>query len=174
LTPVEAVEAFWASLRGGGEEARRRLVGLLLEDPEGVLEEISKRVGGDAAPDTVVARSAVEPVVAALALRRRVRLVVPRDPVPGWGPLLDLAEALPGLGLGEVYRAPLSASARLPARRAVAVLARLYRGLSASVIDVTDGGPLAVAAAQPGRARWLTVLVDAQYMAVFQRFWFAG
>jgi hypothetical protein len=169
---MELVEAFWAALRGGGEEPRWVLVKSFLSSPERVLEEIRRRVGGELVPDTVVASRAVEVVLAALAARGRVRLVIPSSPVPGWGPLLALAEELPRLGLGDVYSTPFWPSSGLRAVDVVRRVARVFRGAAVRIVDVTDASPLAVAAAQPGGARWLTVLADMEYTVVFEKFWF--
>ncbi len=170
------VEAFWASLRRRDEASRRMLAELVLSQPGESISVIARRVGGDTVPDTVVVRTSVEAVVAALAALRdkgeRLRVVLPSEPVEGWAPLLALVEGLAEQGLAEVYRAPLVPSPRLRAQEAVRRLARLFRGAAARVVDVTDAGPLAVAAAYSGGARWLTVLVDYQHSAVFQRFWF--
>jgi len=170
---LELGEAFWRALREGTEEARWVLVKRFISSPDEVLGELGRRVGGEPVPDTVVAARAVEVVLASLAVRGRgLRLVVPDEPVPGWGPLAALVEELPRLGLGSVYRVPFWPRPRLRALEAVRRAARVLRGFSARIVDVTDASPLIAAAAQAGGARWLTVLVDYGHVAVFDKFWF--
>ncbi len=174
----DPVAAFWAALRSPGEEERRRLVEALSE--AGVAEAlnlIARRVGGPV-PDTVAARTAVEVVVAAAAAARaegtRLRVLAPSSPVPGWGPLMAALDLLTREGLVTVYQAPLVPAPRLEAQRAVRKIARMLRGVSARLVDVSDSGPLVVAAAYPAGVRSLTLLVDYGYSVVFQRFGFVG
>ena len=173
MVDVDEVRArFYAALRGGGEAERARLVELVYEDVDAVLRAVSGVVGGDTVPDTVAAMRAAEVVVAALAAGAsgRLRLLIPRDPVPGWAPLRSLAELLASRGLAVVYTVPMQPSSRVAAREVARRAGRVARGISARVVDVTDASPPVVAGLYGGGVRYLTVLVDAGYMAVFQRF----
>lgn len=169
-------ELFRRALAEGSEEARERLARALLEDLEGGLQEAAKRVGGEVVPDTVVARTALEVAVAAMAYARgsgrRLRVIAPSEPVPGWGPLNTLLSAMEENGLVEVYRLQLIASTRPTARDIARRVAKIARGISAKVVDVSDAPPYVVAGLHAGGVRTLTVLVDLGYMAVFQKFGF--
>lgn len=155
----------------GDESARTRFVGVFLEDIDEAISTLARRVGGDVAPDTVIVRTAAEVVVAALALsRRKLRVVVPSEPFPGWRPLLDLVEVLSAKRMVEVYRVPMQPSSRLPASLVARKVARVARGFSAKVVDVSDAPPTAVAGLYGAGVRTLTVLVDLGYVYVFQKF----
>ena len=170
---MEPGEAFLAALRGS-VEAREELAKLAYRSLEELLDAVAARTGGEAAPDTVAASSRPEVVLAAAALRRgkggRLRILVPRDPVPGWAPLLAVVDRLVEEGLGEAYRVPFWPGGRLRAREAARSVARVARGFSARTVDVTDASPIVVAGLYGAGVRSLTVLVDAGYAAVFQRF----
>ncbi len=155
----------------GDENARMRLVKAFLEDIDEAMNIFARRVGGDIAPDTVVVRTAAEIVIAALAYsRRKLRIVMPSEPFPGWKPLLGLVEALSARRMVEVYRVPMQPSSRLPASMLARRVARVAKGFSAKVVDVSDAPPTAVAGLYGAGVRILTVLVDLGYVYVFQKF----
>ncbi|MET1100944.1 MAG: hypothetical protein ABWW69_00480 [Pyrodictiaceae archaeon] len=171
--PLE--ELWWSVLREPSEERRMELAKLAAAGLEEALEEIAKRVGGELVPDTVIALRSIEVVLAALALRRAqgderpLRLLVPRDPVPGWMPLRMLVEELAARGLVHVYETPVVPRIRPSARDIVERAARILRGFSARIVDITDSPPhLAVSVVRSGAWR-LTMLVVLEHMAVFQR-----
>ncbi len=165
-------EHWWRMVEEGSEEARMAFARLLLTDPDRVLGVVAKRVGGEWVPDTVIAGRALEVVVAALSLRRqegkKLRLVLPRDPVPGWAPLLMVSEDLAIRGLVEVYRVPFTPSHKPTAREVYRRAVRVFKGFSAGVADVTDASPVLAIAAH-SVARYTTVLVFIGHAAVFQR-----
>ena len=167
-------EAWWQVLEDPSEEKRSFLARLLVGRTETLLDVVSRRVAGELVPDTVVAGRAVEIVVAALALRRSsgvsrpLRLVLPRDPVPGWAPLLMAAEDLAVKGLVEVYRLPWHASHKPTAREVYRRAIRVFKGFSAGVVDISDASPLLAVAAYSA-ARYLTVAVHLGHALVFQK-----
>ncbi len=155
----------------GDENARMRLVEVFLENIDEAISTLARRVGGDVTPDTVIVRTAAEVVIAALARSgRKLRVVVPSEPFPGWKPLLDLVEVLSAKRMVEVYRVPMQPSSRLPASLLARRVARVAKGFSAKVVDVSDAPPMAVAGLYGAGVRTLTVLVDLGYVYVFQKF----
>ena len=171
---LDVVEALRRVLAEPGEETRRLLAEAFASDPAAAAEELARRVGGDAAPDTCVATVRAEvaavAVAAAHAAGRRLRLIVPRDPVPGWAPLRAVAAAAAEAGLAEVYEAPLLPGSRLHASAVERRLARLLRGISPGCVDVTDAPATAVLAAYAAGVRCFLYLVDTGYSLVYQRF----
>ena len=170
-------DLFRLALASRKEDVRRQLVEAVLESPDKSLEEIARRVGGDAVPDTVVTMTAVEPVLAAIAYARvkgarRLRIIAPSEPVEGWGPLNTLLEVFAAEKIADVYRVPLQPSARLHAKEIARKVARMVRGFSARIVDVTDAPAYAVTGLYSGGVRVLTVLVDVGYAALFQKFSF--
>ncbi|ABM80827.1 hypothetical protein [Hyperthermus butylicus] len=170
-------DLFRLALASGREDVRRQLIETVLESLDEAFEAIAQRVGGDAVPDTVIARTAVEPVLAAIAYSRvkgarRIRVIASSEPVEGWGPLNTLLEVLAAERIVDVYRVPLQPSTRLHVKEVVRRVARITRGFSARVVDVTDAPAYAVAGLYSAGVRVLTVLVDAGYAALFQKFSF--
>ncbi|MET1129157.1 MAG: hypothetical protein ABWW70_07565 [Thermoproteota archaeon] len=160
-------------LAEASEEARRELVEAVLEDLNAALEAIARYVGGEVRPDTVLVRTAAEVVLAAAAYVAaeggRLRVVAPKDPLPGWNPLNALLEALAEAGIAEIYRVEVRPTARRPASELARRAAKLLKGLSPKVVDVTDAAPFHVLAAYASGVRALSILVDLDYAAVFQR-----
>lgn len=177
MASLSAGELFRLALMESSEEAREKLAEHLVEDIDHGLESIARRVGGEAKPDTVIAMTALEPVVAAVAYAwqegKRVRVITSSEPLPGWRPLNKIITILEEKGFIEVYRMPLKASSKPTARDIVRRVARLAKGISARIVDVTDAPPYAVAGLYAGGVRSLTVLVHLGYVAVFQRFGFS-
>ncbi len=158
------------------EELRREVVRAAVRDPDAFLAELAKRVGGEAVPDTVVAVTAVEVVLAALAYRRAkgetrpLRVIASRDPYPGWQPMKTLLADYAERGLIHVYEVSMRPRTRPNAKAIASSVARVARGFSARTVDVTDAPPYAVAALYSAGVRVLTVLVPLEHILVFQKF----
>ncbi|HIQ23451.1 MAG TPA: hypothetical protein EYH50_00160 [Pyrodictium delaneyi] len=169
-------ELFRLVLAERSEEARERLAAVFLEDVEQGLEAIARRVSGEALPDTIVARTALEIVLAAAAYAwkegKRLRVMASSEPIPGWRPLNQVLAVIEENGIVEVYRLPLIASAKSTARDIARRVARLVKGISSRVVDVSDAPPYIVAGLYTGGVRTMTVLVDLGHIAVFQKFGF--
>ena len=169
-------ELFRLVLAEGSEEARERLAAAFLEDVERGLETIARRVGGETVPDTIVARTALEFVLAAAAYAwkegERLRVIASSEPIAGWKPLNQVLTVMEDNGIVEVYRLPLIASAKPTARDIARRVARLAKGVSSRVVDVSDAPPYVVAGLYAGGVRILTVLVYLGHIAVFQKFGF--
>ncbi len=175
---AEVTELIASLARGEelGEEARMALVKHAVREPDRVIEEFSRRVGGEAVPDTVVVQKAVEVVLAAIALRRAknvekpLRVLVPKEPVPGWQPLRLLVEDYASRGLIHVYEYPSRPRTKPSVRNIASQIARIARGFSARTVDVTDAPPYAVAALYSAGVRVLTMLVPLEHILFFQKF----
>jgi hypothetical protein len=160
------------------EQVRMDLAKLAARYPDEVLEELARRVGGEAVPDTVVALKAVEVILAALAYRRAkgeqrpLRVIASKDPVEGWQPLRLLLDEYAAQGMVHVYEVPMRPRVRPNARTIASQVARVARGFSARTVDVTDAPPYAVAALYSAGVRVLTVLVPLEHVLVFQKFSF--
>lgn len=169
----DSVRLLARSLHRGeaGEAEAERLAALAARDPGGVVEALRGIVDGPS-PDTVVAMRSVVAVLAALAARSggRLRLLLPDRPVPGWGPLRSLSEALAASGYVDVYPVPLLPDARRTALTVARRVGRVARGIGSRLVDVTDAPAPAVAGLYGGGVRWLTFLVEAGGRLVFQRF----
>ncbi len=157
------------------EDLRTELARAALRSLDQLLEEMAKRVGGDTVPDTVIARTAIEVLLAALAyarskgVSRPIRLLLPSEPVPGWNPLRTVAEELAARRLIHVYPYQPRPRLRQHVKTIAARLARTVKGFSARTVDVTDAPPYAVAALYSAGVRTLTVLVASEHIAVFQK-----
>ncbi len=175
---TDAGTLFLQLVREPSEEHRMELVRMLIRSPREVLEEVAKRVGAEAVPDTVIARTSVETVVAALAVLQsekqgsKLRVVAPSRQVPGWLPLNTLLDYLAEEGLANVFRVDMTPRARARARDLAAKAVRVIRGISPKVVDVTDAPPFIVAGLYSAGVRVMTILVDLEVVAVFQKFGF--
>jgi len=161
------------------EENRAVLVESFLRDPERAIEALSRFLGGEYTPDTVVVRTAVENLIAAIVLNRVgssrvVRVIAPREPIRGWAPLNTLLDELVQLGYVHVYRASFNPSGRVHARRIVHEVAKIARGLSTKIADVGDAPPIVLAGLYAGGVRRFLVLVYLGHIAVYQQFSFTA
>jgi len=173
------VEIYRRVLENPSEENRLKLVEAFLKDLEGSVKALSRFIGGERVPDTVVATLSVENVIAGLVLsklsgRRVLRVIIPRRPVPGWGPLNLLVEELSTREMIHVYRTEFYPSGRLHARSIVREVARLARGISAKDVDITDASPSVIGGLYAGGVRGFLVLVYHGYSAVYQYFTFTA
>lgn len=175
MSGLSVGDVFRLALATGREEYRVQLVRAYIDSGEQVLEEVAKRVGGDVAPDTVIVRTSVEIVIAALAYlhtskhQRRLKIVAPEEPHEGWGPLNELLEVLAERREADVYRVYMTPSVRLHVRDVARKVGRILRGFSARIVDVTDAPGYVAAVLYSAGIRTVTVLVDAGYAALFQK-----
>ncbi len=175
MASLSAAELFRLALATRREDYRAQLVRAYMDDEEGALSEIGRRVGGETVPDTIIVRTGVEVVLAALAyihaerVARRLRIVAPSEPHEGWGPLNELLEYLAVKGRADVYRVPMTPTHRLHVRDAARKLGRVLRGFSARVVDVTDAPAFTAPGVYAAGVRVLTVLVETSYGAIFQK-----
>jgi hypothetical protein len=175
LNKLSIGEIFRLALSTRKEEYRAQLVRAYLDEGDKALAEIAKRVGGDAIPDTLIVRTSVETVLAALAYLktmkagRRLRIVAPEEPHEGWGPLNELVEVLMENREADVYRVQMTPSVRIHVRDVARKVGRMLRGFSARIVDVTDAPGYIGASLYAAGVRTVTVLVDAGYAAIFQK-----
>ncbi len=173
------IEIYRRVLRDPSEENRTALVETFLREPQRAVEVLSRFLGGEYIPDTVVVRTAVENVIAAIVLNnvssdRVVRVIAPREPTRGWAPLNTLLNELAQLGYVHVYRTSFSPSSRVHAKRIVRDVARITRGLSIKVADVSDTSPPVLAGLYAGGVRRFLILVYLGHVAVYQQFSFTA
>ncbi len=173
------IEVYRRVLEEPSEENRAVLVESFLRDPKRAIETLSRFLGGEHTPDTVVARTAAENVIAAVVLNRisgnrAVKVVAPREPIRGWAPLNTLLDELAQLGYIHVYRTSFSPNSRVHAKKIVHNVAKIARGLSAKIADVSDTPPPVLAGLYAGGVRRFLVLVYLGHVAVYQQFSFTA
>ena len=173
------IEIYRRVLEEPSEENRAVLVESFLREPKRAIETLSRFLGGDYKPDTVVVRTAAENVIAAVVLNGisgggAIRVIAPREPIRGWAPLNTLLDELAQLGYVHVYRTSFSPSSRVHARRIVRDVAKIARGLSAKIADVSDTPPPVLAGLYAGGVRRFLILVYLGHVAVYQRFSFTA
>ncbi len=169
-------ELFMKVARGEEGGLESELLKAARKSLESLLEEVAKRVGFEAKPDMVIARTSIAPVMAAAALAwkddRILKLLLPSKPLPGWMALQELGDILEEAGIARVYRVDMSPKTRPTARDVATKTARIVKACSPRVVDVTDAPPYTIAPLYSAGVRVLTVLVPLEYAVVFQKFSF--
>lgn len=174
------VEIYRRVLENPGTDNRYLLVRRFLKDIDNSVELLSRVIGGEDTPDTVATMASPENVIAALVLNtvkktgRKLRVIAPKEPVPGWDPLNLLIDELLEREIIEVYRVSFRPSGRNHARRIVRNVARIARGLSAKNVDVTEATAPVIAGLYAGGARRFLVLVYQGYIVSYQSFSFTA
>ncbi len=173
------IEVYRRVLEEPSEENRAVLVESFLREPKRATKELSRFLGGEYIPDTVVVRTAVENVIAAIVLNsvgssRAIRVVAPREPIRGWAPLNTLLDELAQLGYVHVYRTNFSPSSRVHAKKIVRDVAKIARGFSAKIADVSDTPPPVLAGLYAGGVRRFLILVYLGHVVVYQQFSFTA
>jgi hypothetical protein len=177
---LSIIDLFRKTMRDKSEDYRDKLVQEFLRDVDTGLLELSKFIGGELFPDTVVASTAAENVIAALAIRKAkkqeeerktvLKVIAPSEPIEGWRPLQVLLEELSIKNYVTVIRTRFTPSSRFTAKRIVSNISRVARGASPRVVDVSDANPLVVAGLCSGGVKRFVVLVDIDYAVVYQHF----
>ena len=173
------IEVYRRTLEAPSEENRLVLVEHFLKNPDRSINILSGFIGGEYSPDTVAAKTAVENIIAAIVLNqvnneKITKVIMPREPVPGWAPLNVLLDELTRIGYVHVYRVSFIPSGRLHAKRIVRDVAKIARGLSAKIVDVSDSTPPVLAGLYAGGVRRFLVLVYLGHIAVYQHFTFTA
>ncbi|BEP16957.1 hypothetical protein PYJP_03090 [Pyrofollis japonicus] len=174
------IDLFRKTLRDKSEEHREKLVQEFLKDINTNLLELSRFIGGEFFPDTVIASTAAENVIAALATKvsRKqdkeretiLKIIAPSEPIEGWRPLQVLLEELSFENYVTVIRTRFTPSSSFTAKKVVSRISRVAKGASPKIVDVTDANPLVVAGLCSGGVRRFVILVDIGYAAVYQHF----